>query len=102
MSFNGNEGGEISLTTASGLTSTYRTNNANAVQAHFFGANNIQALLDQTGAVGIRIYHGEDDNGDRKLILVAADSNENDILDLIIDFSYDCPTHCSENNELNS
>lgn len=102
MSFNGNEGGEISLTTASGLTSTYRTNNANAVQAHFFGANNIQALLDQTGAVGIRIYHGEDDNGDRKLILVAVDSEEDDMLDLIYDMGVQCPPTCSTSNELNS
>ncbi len=49
------------------------------VRAHFYGCDHIQALLDQDGCKGIRIYYGIDDNGDRQLILFGADANMKNI-----------------------
>jgi hypothetical protein len=106
MSFNGNEGGFISLNDAAGLTANYRSQSISSINGLFFGKNKIQDLLNQTGAEGIRFYFGLDSMGSLKLVAVAADSSTDDILDstspLILDQAIECPTSCGSSNDLNS
>lgn len=104
MSFTGNEGEFISLSDAATLTENHRTNNPNAVQGHFLGGSKLKQLLDLTGCVGLRIYHGEDTTGVRQIVVVAVDGNQNDILGtspLILDTSVMCPSICGNANDLN-
>lgn len=101
MAFNGSEGGEISLNTASAMTKLYREENPNTTRAHFFGKDIINRILAQENCMGIRIYYGIAENGVKELILVGADADENDMLDLVADLSMPCPPTCSPNNALN-
>lgn len=102
MAFNGTEGGAISIEEAGALTRQYRENNPNETIAHFFGKEILQQILDQQDCMGIRIYYGIDADGNRELVLVGANENEDDILDLIADISTPCPKACSSPNALNS
>lgn len=102
MSFNGTEGGEISLAKASEMTSNYRSQNPGETIAHFFGKDIIQRILSQEGCMGIRIYYGIDQDETKQLILVGADENQNDIIQLVADLSFPCPQTCSTHNPLNS
>lgn len=95
MAFNGTEGEFITLEEAITLSSNYKSRNQGGVYAHFFGAEKLQALLDQEGAVGIRIYLGHDNNGVSKLVLFAADADECNMEGLILDVGSPCPPHCS-------
>jgi hypothetical protein len=101
MAFDGSEGGEISLNTASAMTKQYRNENPNTTRAHFFGKDIINRLLAQENCVGIRMYYGISENGSKELVLVGVDADENDILDLVADISSPCPPTCSPNNILN-
>ena len=102
MAFNGTEGGQISLTDAAKMTEEYRKNNPNRKKARFFGKDILQELLNQENCMGIRIYYGESEDGERELVLVGAGADENDLLDLVVDYSAPCPGFCSSSNKLNS
>jgi len=112
MAFNGNEGSPIALSTASTWTSNYRATGTATEPAeplaHFFGEKIILSILAQPGCVGIRIYYGIDGDGNKALIMVGADANQNDIIGtaaapaIIANFSMPCPTYCSSSNALNS
>lgn len=102
MSFNGTEGAPIGIDEAAQLTANWRNTNPGQAIAHFIGRDNVEALLNQEGAMGIRIYYGISDDGEMKPIFVAASSDENDMLDLAIDFTLPCPNRCSSANPLNS
>lgn len=100
--FNGSEGAPIGIVDAATLTQKYRTENPGKTKAHFFGREHIKALLDQEGAMGIRIYYGIDKFDQPQLVLCAADENQDDMLDLLMDFSVPCPDRCGATNDLNS
>ncbi len=102
MSFDGTEGGSITLQTGAALTAEYRRQNPGATKGHFFGKDILQDLLDQQGAMGIRMYYGLDGDGNKELVLVAADANEDDLTDLVADLSMPCPNICGTANALNS
>lgn len=103
MAFDGTEGGEITLSAAAAMTKEYRMRGGSSTHGHFFGRDAILALLEQPGCVGIRIYYGmKPETGSRELILVGADGDENDMLDLVMDMSAPCPSNCSTSNALNS
>ena len=102
MSFNGNEGTTISQNDARTLTSTYRTNNPNQRKALFFGKNKLQALLNQNGCMGLRIYFGEDSAGNPELVIVGADASEKDMLNSILDKGVACPSNCDSSSILNA
>lgn len=102
MSFIGNEGGVIDLTAGEELTANFRRDYPNAIKAHFVGREHLEALLAQDGAMGVRIFHGVDDTGAFKLVLVAADANEDDMLDMVVDKLVPCPSQCGTRNGLNS
>ncbi len=115
MSFTGNEGGPISRETAKNWTKNYedaetaREPGKTATKAHFFGKESILKLLNQEGCVGMRIYYAQDENGDKKLLLVGAKNDQEDILptdmkaaseesDIILDLSWPCPPYCGTNS----
>ena len=103
MSFTGNEDHSITLTEAATWTRNYREANSGATKGHFFGKAAIQAILNQTNCVGIRIYHALDDRGAKQLIVSGALANENDMYTgLLAERSILCPTHCGVANPLNT
>lgn len=103
MSFTGAENHAITLTEASGWTRTYREKNIGATKGHFYGKNAIQAIINQTGCVGIRIYYAIDTIGANQLIIVGATSAEDDLYNgLLAERSIPCPTRCGATNPLNS
>ena len=104
MAFNGKEGEIVTLSDAAGWTEAYRNTIQQGVRiAHFFGREKLEAILDQEDCMGIRIYHGLDENGKKVLVLVGAKADENDMVDgVIVEKSIACPSKCSQNNRLNS
>jgi hypothetical protein len=104
MSFNGNEGSVISLTDASDLTANYRATISPGDRLGLFvGRNRLLDILNQTGCMGVRICFGIDKNGDPELVLVGADSNEDDMeKGVIVDHLSPCPPRCGKSNALNS
>ncbi len=96
MAFNGTEGAPITLATAATWTANYRSTIAPTdTRAHFFGRDILAKILQQEGNMGIRIYYALNDAGEKQLILVGADSKENDQTDgIIADFSSGCPHRC--------
>ena len=108
MAFDGNEGRPITLGQAKRWTKRYRDENPGAVKAHFYGCERIQALLNEPGCKGIRIYYGIDDEGKKKLVLVGAKRDQNNILPTesgkdengqILDDGRDCPDYCPEGDD---
>jgi hypothetical protein len=104
MAFNGNEGSIISLNDTADLTANFRaTISSGDTIAMFVGRNKLLDILNQHNCMGIRIYYGLDKQGEKKLILVGALSNEDDMeKGIIVDELLECPTHCSTANSLNS
>ena len=104
MSFTGHEDHSITLQEASEWTANYRdASAAGSTIAHFFGKDAIQAILNQSNCVGIRIYYALDEEGAKQLIVVGANSAENDLYTgLLAEKSKKCPTYCSTSNPLNS
>lgn len=101
MAFDGTEGGQIPLSEAALMTAEYREFNPNSVIAHFFGREILEQILSQENCMGIRIYYGLKD-GQKELIIVGADSHQDDLTDLVGDISLPCPKACSAQNALNS
>lgn len=103
MSFTGKEDHAITLTEAATWTRTYREANPGATKGHFYGKDAIQAIINQAGCVGIRIYYAIDTTGAKQLIIVGANTSENDLYTgLLAERGIACPTHCGVNNPLNS
>lgn len=104
MSLTGNENHDISLTEAAHLTENYRNAaGTSATIAHYFGGAAIQAILEQEGCVGIRIYYGLKDDGEKQLVITGVNSAGNDLYNgLLAERSLNCPTNCSASNPLNS
>lgn len=104
MAFTGNEGEVVSLRDAGSWTKNYRDQMGEGdPKGHFVGINKIEQVLNQEGVVGIRFYHAIDNNGQRNLVLVGVDADENDLVNgVIVDRTVICPPKCGSNNGLNS
>lgn len=102
MAFNGTEGEIISQEDAEALTSNFRSEFSGQTQGVFFGKEVLDTLLTQDGAIGIRGYFGLDESGKMTLVLAAAKTNEDDILDNVADQGVPCPNRCGSPNFLNS
>jgi hypothetical protein len=104
MSFNGNEGDFITLREGSEMTKRYRdTIHPGEVIGLFMGKEKIRAILDQSDCVGIRFYFAINGKGEKTLVLVGAESNQDDLVEgLIADGLLPCPAGCSNLNALNS
>ena len=101
MAFDGREGEWINMETASVMTKDWREGGNGAIKGGFFGREKLEALLAQSGAEGIRIYYGVNDQDQNSLVLVAADAEENDMTDKILDTMRPCPIFCGSGNGLN-
>lgn len=103
MAFDGTEGKQITLQEAATMTLNHRTANPSARLGHFMGKDILNQILGQSGCVGIRVYHGLDSSGNREVVFVGVDANENDMVTgIIADMSKPCPSFCSIQNSLNS
>lgn len=104
MAFDGSEGSYISLEDGADLTAAWRSGGNGDIKGYFFGKDKLQFLLDQTGSEGIRIYFGETTTEEKTLVLVAANSDEDDIITggKILDIGVPCPVKCGRSNDLNS
>jgi len=103
MSFTGNETHKILLSEAKEMTAAYRaTMTAADIKGGYFSKSEILGLLRQDDCVGFRYYYGID-NGQKVLVLVGADRDENDLVTgIILERAIPCPNQCSEDNDLNS
>jgi len=70
----------ITLAEAKAYTERFRKVSPASEKGGFFWGDGIQALLSQPGCVGLRYYHGIDENGHYQIVLVGVDGNGNDIL----------------------
>lgn len=103
MAFTGNEDHDIPLATAAEWTANYRSANPGATKGHYFGKDEIDAVLNQQDCVGIRIYYALNDSGSKELVIVGVKANEDDMDGgLILDRSIKCPPTCGSSNSLNS
>lgn len=102
MAFDGSEGGQISLDEGANMTSRYREENPNEIKGHFFGKDILKEILNQDGCMGIRMYYGINEKGEKELVIVGADSDQNDMLEIVGDISLPCPSRCGNSNGLNS
>ena len=102
MAFDGTEGGEITLSAGAAMTKEFRLRNPDTIKARFFGKDIINEILNAEGCIGIRLYYGLDEDGNNQLVMVGADSDENDMLDIVADLSRPCPNVCGVSNPLNS
>lgn len=94
-------GEKIPNTTAKGWIDNHQAKFPKGVKYHLFGKNTFDRLLNQSGAAGIRLYNGVDDDGNAVILMVAVDSN-NTLLDGATqegydDASYNCPPVCGIN-----
>ncbi len=108
--FDGTEGAPIDLKIAKAWAANYRASlkDPKDTVAHFFGFEIIQKILAEADCVGIRIYYGIDDKGEKQLLLVGADKSGENLLpegekalagggNIIADVSYPCPSYCPPN-----
>lgn|SRR5574343_611029 len=96
MSFNGNEGTFITLEEATQWTANFRNSgNYDGIKAQFYGKNKLLEILNQPGCVGIRIYRALDERNNPVLVLVGANSAENDLFTgNILEKGCSCPPFC--------
>ncbi len=102
MAFDGNEGGLVTLEEGAGYVTRYRADDPNGIKGVFFGRNHIEKILSQGDCKGLRMYFAKNPDGSPTLVIVGADSNENDQLDLIFQHTAPCPPKCSASNPLNT
>lgn len=106
MAFTGDEGKMIDPATAQKWIDNYQTkvkSDPKAIFGEFFGFRNIEKLLGQGGALGVRIYYAIDDTGTQRMVLVAANAKENNIapidgtksLGLVLEQGAACPPYCT-------
>ncbi|TBX23938.1 hypothetical protein [Jiulongibacter sediminis] len=77
--FKGNEGAFVTAAAAARLQERYlftakEQGKEEPIRAQFFGKEFLRKMLNKKGAMGIRIYHGMDENGDPSLVLVPTDA----------------------------
>lgn len=101
MAFNGSEGAPISIQQAEEWTQNWRNNNSGATKGVFFGRDEIENLLSQSGCMGIRMYFAINNDDEHTLVLVGADAGEDDITELVMDSGLLCPPRCAKPNKLN-
>ncbi len=92
----------ISLESAAALTRRHRDSKATELKAGAFPKEQVLELLNQSGCVGLRIYHGREETGNPTQVLVGIDGANNDLIDgTILEFNFPCPPFCSTPNPLN-
>jgi hypothetical protein len=113
---------QISLNDAATMTTFYRNNKSTILNTSYssvlcnsetFNLEDVNTMLAASGAAGMRIYYGMDENYNVHAILVAVDEEGNDILPeensglntdpiVIIEQGIRCPPTCPDSSPLNS
>ncbi len=71
MAFTGTEGGSISLEEARTMIKRYESKiSEEESRSHFFGRQLIDEVLTLKDCVGLRIFHAENEEGKRELVIV--------------------------------
>jgi hypothetical protein len=104
MPFPPKQNHRIPLEAAAALTRRYRNEAKGGEIAQMFPREDLESLLSQAGAAGIRFYFGRaSDGGPLGLVAVAVDKDGNDMTgSVLIDYGFPCPPFCSSTNPLNS
>ncbi|UYZ65089.1 hypothetical protein [Hymenobacter weizhouensis] len=68
------------LAQASDWTRRFRAQSDHDVKGHVFSRADLEAVLAQPGAEGIRFYYGRDEQNQPRLVMVGVDGTDNDIL----------------------
>jgi hypothetical protein len=103
MSFTGKEEHDFPLKEAAVWTANYRKQYPDETTAHYFGEEIIRKIIHQPHCVGIRIYYALNEAGEKNLIIVGVDADENDLdQGIIAERSRACPPFCGHKNPLNS
>jgi len=109
--YDGSECSWVTRTEAQESTTRYLKSNAyealNQKRNAYIGGNKIKDLLNQEGAVGIRMYLGLYENGDPQLFFVGVDAHDEDLLnsdnhlgkEIILDNNVWCPIFCRGNGD---
>jgi hypothetical protein len=94
----GSEDHSISLEAAVRMTTRYRADApAGAALAESFGRDAIAAILAHPRCVGLKVYHGVNDDGRQVVVLIGVDGDGNDIIDGYIgDNGILCPPICGQ------
>lgn len=113
MAYTGNEGIYIPHAHAATKTKNHEAHGKRFpkdTKAHLFGRKKIEELLAQKGCIGIRVYHGINEDGSRSAMMVGVLADGNDIVtpkmgkdgdgSQIIESDIPCPTHCPPNASL--
>jgi hypothetical protein len=83
------------------LTSFQHSSNADTVRGEAFGRDALLKLLNQPGCVGMRIYFGTKDDGQRVLVLVGVDVEGKDMyLGELDEKGFPCPPICDDSSPL--
>lgn len=78
-----------------------RRQRAAQVNANAFKKDALLRLLNQTGCVGVRIYHAMQEDGRPCLVLVGLNESGEELLDgELVEFGYPCPPFCPEGPSL--
>lgn len=103
--FNEKAGATISRSEARKMTSAFQSKFPDLTRAYYFSADQIKKVLSTPGCVGIRTYHGLDNNGSMVHILVPVSSNGNPMLpkslegtddSSIVERGQPCPPYCPD------
>jgi len=78
--FDGTEGGPITLDVATRWISNYTNKNLGRLTAHFFGRKTLEKMLATTGSMGIRFYYSVDDFGNSVVFATGADGKGKDFI----------------------
>jgi hypothetical protein len=102
MPFTGNEDHSISLKDAAKMTENYRTAvESGGLLGGYFGRDALQAILDQQGCTGIRIYNARNDAGEENFVLVGVNSEGEDMTDgPLAEYTLGCPPFCPTASQL--
>lgn len=99
------DGGPIAGATAKQWIDNYQGTHPGELKAVFFGRNVIEQILAQPECIGMRIYFGQNETGEKKLILVGSKADGKNIWDLnssdvgggggtVADEGKPCPPDC--------
>lgn len=78
--YHANVGKDIGYEAGAKMIKRHFDQHPDDVIAHFIGRDNIEALLNQPGTVGIRMFYALNELGIKQMVLVSVDENGNNIL----------------------